>query len=357
MTLRGADARAIPRVALAQLGVAVVLLGAAWPVTKVALLDGAAPAWFALGRAGLALAVAALALGVMGRLRVPGRVDLPAVLSLGLLQLGGFFTLAHAAVAWVPAGRTAILSNATLVWAVPIALLVTREAVPARRWVATALGAAGVVVLVGPWAIDWTSVQVLAGHAFLLGAALCWAVTMAVVRRWPPRMSMLALLPWAFGLASLMLLPLALLHDPGRWTGAGVACLVMVGAVMGADRDVVHHAGDDGVAADGRLGRVPGRARRWGCCCRWCGWTSRSRPACWPLGAALILGGAAGGGDERRQAGMILKTVRMGQGSPAWCCCTGCSGRRATGAGCSGGWRRRMTVLAHGPAQPWRQPA
>ena len=233
MTLRGADARAIPRVALAQLGVAVVLLGAAWPVTKVALLDGAAPAWFALGRAGLALAVAALALGVMGRLRVPGRVDLPAVLSLGLLQLGGFFTLAHAAVAWVPAGRTAILSNATLVWAVPIALLVTREAVPARRWVATALGAAGVMVLVGPWAIDWTSVQVLAGHAFLLGAALCWAVTMAVVRRWPPRMSMLALLPWAFGLASLMLLPLALLHDPGRWTGAGVACLVMVGAVMG----------------------------------------------------------------------------------------------------------------------------
>ena len=233
MTLRGADARAIPRVALAQLGVAVVLLGAAWPVTKVALLDGAAPAWFALGRAGLALAVAALALGVMGRLRVPGRVDLPAVLSLGLLQLGGFFTLAHAAVAWVPAGRTAILSNATLVWAVPIALLVTREAVPARRWVAAALGAAGVVVLVGPWAIDWTSMQVLAGHAFLLGAALCWAVTMAVVRRWPPRMSMLALLPWAFGLASLMLLPLALLHDPGRWTGAGVACLVMVGAVMG----------------------------------------------------------------------------------------------------------------------------
>ncbi len=218
--------------ALVQLGGAVVLLGAAWPVTKVALLDGAAASWFALGRAGLSMLVAAVALVAMRGVRVPRRVDLPALFALGLLQLGGFFMLAHAAVAWVPAGRTAILSNATLVWTVPIALVVG-EAISVRRWVATGLGAAGVVVLMGPWAIDWTSGPVLLGHGFLLGASLCWAAAMTIVRRWPPRLSMFELLPWAFAIASVVLLPLAVAHGTGRWTGTGVACLLAVGVVMG----------------------------------------------------------------------------------------------------------------------------
>ena len=227
----------LPRTALVQLMLAVLLLGASWPVTKVALLDGAGPSWFALGRAGLSAIVATVAVAASGGrggmgLRRPGRKDLPAVLSLGLLQLGGFFALAHAAVAWVPAGRTAILSNATLVWTVPIALLLTHERISRRRWVATALGAAGVAVLVGPWAIDWTSRPVLLGHGFLLGASLCWAVTMAIVRRWPPALSMFQLLPWSFGLAALMLLPLALAHGMGTWSPAALLCLLCIGLVM-----------------------------------------------------------------------------------------------------------------------------
>ena len=52
---------------------------------------------------------------------------------------------------------------------------------------------------------------------------------MAVVRRWPPRLTMLELLPWAFGLASLALLPNALLHGPGTWPGAAVLSLLGIG--------------------------------------------------------------------------------------------------------------------------------
>src|SRR5690242_21918875 len=96
----------IPPVALVQLAGAVVLLGASWPITRLALLEGAAPSWFALGRAGFSAAFAFAALALLGRLRVPGCKDLPAVLAIGLLQLAGFFAFAHAAVAWVPAGRT-----------------------------------------------------------------------------------------------------------------------------------------------------------------------------------------------------------------------------------------------------------
>lgn len=222
----------IPPTALLQLAAAVVLLGASWPVTKLALLDGATPSWFALGRAGLSALVACAAVSATQGLHRPGRSDLPTLLALGLLQLAGFFALAHAAVAWVPAGRTAILSNATLVFTVPITLLLTRETVSRRHWLATGLGAAGVVVLVGPWAIDWTSGPALLGHGFLLGAALCWALTMTIVRRWPPRLSMFALLPWAFGLATLALLPMALWHGVGRWTPGSVWCLGFIGLVM-----------------------------------------------------------------------------------------------------------------------------
>jgi len=74
---------------------------------------------------------------------------MPALLGLGLLQLAGFFTLAHEAVAWVPAGRTAVLSNATLVWTVPITLLITNEGISNRRWAALLLGGASIALTSG----------------------------------------------------------------------------------------------------------------------------------------------------------------------------------------------------------------
>jgi drug/metabolite transporter (DMT)-like permease len=51
------------------------------------------------------------------------------------LQLGACFTLAHGAVAWVPAGRTVILANT--VWVVPLSLLILREHIPPRRLIET----------------------------------------------------------------------------------------------------------------------------------------------------------------------------------------------------------------------------
>jgi drug/metabolite transporter (DMT)-like permease len=225
-------ATAIPTTALVQLVLAVLLLGASWPVTKIALLDGASPAWFAFGRAFLSMLVSIVVVGASRGIRLPSRVDLPALLSLGLLQLAGYFALAHAAVEWVPAGRTAILSNATLVWTVPIALVLTHEVISARRWIATGLGAAGVIALIGPWAIDWTSGRTLLGNAFLLGAALCWAMTMAIVRRWPPRQSMFTLLPWAFGIAAIALFPMAAVHGLGTWSPTALTCMGLIGLVM-----------------------------------------------------------------------------------------------------------------------------
>lgn len=232
MSGRPGHAPGLPAAALLQLVLAVVLLGGAWPVTKLALMQGAGPAWFALGRAVLAGIVTTGWAAAAGVLHLPPRRNWPAILSIGLLQLAAFFTLAHAAVAWVPAGRTAILSNATLIWTVPITVLILRQRVTPRRWLAALLGLAGVIAFVGPWAVDWTSREALLGNAFLLGASLCWAMAMTLVQRHRPLGTMLELLPWTFGLASIALLPLALRHPAGVWPTPALLSLALVGLVM-----------------------------------------------------------------------------------------------------------------------------
>lgn len=223
---------ASPRAGLLYLTAAALLLGAAWPLTRYALMSGGGSAWFALGRAGLSALVTTLLLFGLGRLRWLGRRDLPAVFAIGLLQLAGFFAFSHAALEWVPAGRTALLANCTIVFTVPLSLLVLRESVSPRRWAAAALGVAGIAVLTGPWSIDWRAPHILIGHAELLGASLCWAMAMLVVRRFPPTRSMFELLPWSFGLATLALLPLTFRHAVGIWPTSAIAPLLLIGLLI-----------------------------------------------------------------------------------------------------------------------------
>jgi O-acetylserine/cysteine efflux transporter len=209
----------ISRTGLLQLGLSVVLLCSAWPAAKYALMHGTSPLWFAEGRAVLSLLTVTLVVLLRFRLRLPGRADLPALLSVGGLSLAAFFAFAHLAVDWISAGRTAILANTTTIFVVPMSLLVLHERMPVGRWIAAGLGLAGVVVLMGPWSIDWSSANVLIGHAFLLLAALSFAIALIVVRGWQPQMSMIELLPWCFALAALLLGALLAWRDPAGGIG------------------------------------------------------------------------------------------------------------------------------------------
>ena len=197
---------------------AVVLFGGVWPVTKHALMH-ATPLWFATSRAGLAVISATLLALLLRRLRWPARRDMPSVLALGSLQLAGFFLLAHLALALVPAGRTAVLSNVTLMWLVPLSMLVLKERISPMRWGAVALAMLGVAIMLGPWAIDWQAPGAVSGHALLLGASLSWSVAIVLVRRFPPVSPMIDLLPWSFSLATLILGTAALLREPGGGIG------------------------------------------------------------------------------------------------------------------------------------------
>jgi O-acetylserine/cysteine efflux transporter len=222
-----------------QLAVSVILLSSAWPLTKIALSLGSTPLWFAEGRAVLSGATIATILAVQGRLRVPHRNDLPALIAVGVCQLGLYFAFAHEAVAWVPAGRTAILANTTTMWVVPLSLIFLHETIPPRRWIAAGFGLAGVVILMSPWAIDWSSRDTLIGHAFLLGASFSWSIAIIVTRAATPRSTMFELMPWCFAISALFLLPLLLLHAPHGGIGthpaswAALACIGLIASPFG----------------------------------------------------------------------------------------------------------------------------
>jgi drug/metabolite transporter (DMT)-like permease len=197
---------------------AVILFGGAWPITKAALAD-ASPLWFGTGRSALAALGAAILLAALGRLRLPAAEDRTAVLFLGLFQLGGFFALTHLAVALVPAGRTAVLSNVVTYWLIPLSVLVLGEKVSRLRWTAAGLGLAGAGVLIGPWSVDWSDRSVLLGHFMLVLAGLLWTIAIIASRKWPPRTPMFDLLPWCFGIGALMLAPMALIAEPEGGVG------------------------------------------------------------------------------------------------------------------------------------------
>jgi drug/metabolite transporter (DMT)-like permease len=218
-----APRQTLSRAGLVQLFISVTLLSSAWPLTKIALERGASPLWFAEGRAVLSGLTAALLLLPRGRLRLPKRADLPAVAAVGALQLGIYFALAHLAIVFVQAGRTSVLANTTTIWVVPLSLIVLREPIPPRRWLAALLGVLGIGVLISPWSIDWSAPGVLLGHALLLGAALAWATAIIVLRRFSAVSTMFELLPWCFLIASVILLGLILVEAPVRgldhWIG------------------------------------------------------------------------------------------------------------------------------------------
>jgi drug/metabolite transporter (DMT)-like permease len=144
------------------------------------------------------------------------------VAAIGLLQLGGFFALTHLALGFVTAGRTAILSNVTVFWLVPLSVLVLGERVSPRQWGAAAVGLLGVLALMAPWAPPpggAGSAGTFAGYALLVGASLAWSIAILVTRRVPPQRPVMELLPWCFGLGALLLLPLALLREPAGGIG------------------------------------------------------------------------------------------------------------------------------------------
>ena len=195
-----------------QLALAIVLFGLTWPVMKIGLQAGS-PVWLAAGRATLSATTSFLMLAFLGRLKWPPRGEWPVILSVGMLQLTAFFALANLGVQSVPAGRSGVLAYTTMLWMVPLSLLVG-ERVGARAIAGVVLGVAGIVVLADPARFDWHNRAIVLGHAYLLLAGFTWALAMMHTRHHKWHTSPLDVLPWQMSVATVLLWILAFVAEP-----------------------------------------------------------------------------------------------------------------------------------------------
>jgi drug/metabolite transporter (DMT)-like permease len=226
MTAGGAQGWRVSTVAL--IAALVLVWGLNWPAMKL-VLAYISPLWFAALRMAMGtLSLFAVVALWTGRVTLPARADLPVVFSVGLLQMGGFLALVNLALMHVPAGRSAILAYTTPLWVLPGAIFLLGERISQAKTLALLLGLAGVAVMFNPLGFDWSDGKAVAGNAYLLFAAVLWAIAIVHVKghRWVG--SPLTLAPWQMltGLLPLTVFAWASEGPPPMATSAGGAILL-----------------------------------------------------------------------------------------------------------------------------------
>jgi len=198
------------REAIALLTVLVLMWGCNWPINKTILIY-ISPLWYAclrLGLGALSLFLAQAFLRVP--MKPPSRLDIPIVLSVGVIQMAAVIALMTLGLSIVPAGRSSILSYTMPLWAVPGAILFLGERLQLGKVAALVLGMAGVAFMFNPTALDWSDHRALLGNGCLLLAAALWAATIIHIRahRWVGTSFELA--PWQMLVGLIPLLVVAL---------------------------------------------------------------------------------------------------------------------------------------------------
>jgi drug/metabolite transporter (DMT)-like permease len=230
------EGRASPRQAALLLIVAVVAWGLTWPFNKIILASLPPLTMSAIRSAIATVALFAIALAG-GKLKLPGRGDVPIVLSIALLHMVGFVVTTTVGLQFVPAGRSVVLAYTTPLWITPGASLFLGEPLTARRAAGVALGLIGLAVLFNPLAFDWGDGAAVFGNLIILLGALLWALSILHIRghRW--RATPFELLPWEMLLATVVLAVLAVAFEtvrPVEWTAELILLLLYAGLPAGA---------------------------------------------------------------------------------------------------------------------------
>ncbi len=132
---------------------------------------------------------------VLKILRRPMRIRAwPRVVLLGVLQTGAFSALIQLALLQGSAGKTSILVYTMPFWVIPLAWAVFGERIRGAQWLALALAAAGLLLILEPW----NQHAGIVSEVLAVSSGLCWALA-TLVAKWIKRdhpMDALPLTAW-----------------------------------------------------------------------------------------------------------------------------------------------------------------
>jgi drug/metabolite transporter (DMT)-like permease len=208
--------------------------GLAWPINKVGL-DFMTPVWYTVARLIIGTTVMMGIVIVLGKFSLPRREDLPLIFIIGLLQISVYILLANIGLAYLPAGRAALLAYTTPLWVMPPAIWFFNEESSWTRWLGFILGISGLFLLLSPWEIDWSNGEVIFGCAMLLLASLCWAISMLCARYMQWTKSPLELIPWQLLVGTIPILIYAWYSEPVTtviWNNSLIMSLLYTGVLV-----------------------------------------------------------------------------------------------------------------------------
>jgi drug/metabolite transporter (DMT)-like permease len=191
-----------------------IISGLTWLPLRAIEDRGVAGLWIALVT--LALACVPMLPGVI-KCRGIGREGLIDLMWIGLL-VGVAWTLYFASLTATEVARAILLFYLAPVWGTLLEVFVLRQPVTLRRLAALALGAAGLIAILGIGSIDFTFNL---GDLFALLSGILWSIGLLVVYRRPP--APLAAQSAALGLGALAGgIAMVLLLEPAPAPGSAV---------------------------------------------------------------------------------------------------------------------------------------
>jgi len=217
--------------ALAALVVLTLLWGYTWVIAKQSL-DYAGP--FQVGFLRTAVGTAAL-FGVLLALRRPLRLRAPwKTACIGAFQTGGFIALSTWALVEGGAGKTAVLIFTMPIWTLLLGRMLLGERIRGVQLLAAACALTGLVLIIAPWTLHASSLS----KTLAVLAALSWAVSTVLLKRWRADLSadVLTLTAWqmVFGLLLLLIVAVAVPERETEWTPTFIAIIGFMALVSTA---------------------------------------------------------------------------------------------------------------------------
>lgn len=186
-----------------------------WPVMKIVTLE-LAPLHFR----SLCLVVGAIGLFAIARVnRLPIRVpqgSWPRLIAITAFNVAAWNVLAVYGVTLMESGRAAILAYTFPVWGVLLGVWFLREPLTARRLAGVTLGVAGMLLLLGSEILAVGRSP--AGALLLIASAISWAISTAIMKRWPVDLPTTSFTGWQMLLALVPILSGALLFEKGSFS-------------------------------------------------------------------------------------------------------------------------------------------